>query len=180
MFQDPYTYSQVMLSGGPAGLYVIESPFSGDEYEYNVLTVTTGHVAGPYYAFVSAMQPPPALAYDGSVAFGSQASAPLTFLPAQAYAAAADTTIPGSDNWVRVPNGNKYVYIRAVTPASSSAFVSIQFRFLPVRVIPGRSVTVPDVAEQQYNEARADKVIERLEMDIEKGDKGAVPYGRLS
>lgn len=184
MCDDKYTYSQILTVGGPGGaspgtLYVLESPFAGKEYEYAIMGVSTGQPAGTYQAVVSANQPPPALAYDGSASYGSMTSAPFLSLQAQSFIAPALTSIPPSDTWCRVPNGNKYVYVRAITPASSSVFVAIQFRFLPVRVIPGRVTTVPDVVEQQYNIARADKVIERLEMDVQKGDKSDAPYGRL-
>lgn len=183
MCDDPYVYSQILTVGGLGGTtgttYVLESPFSGDEYEYAIMGISTGQPAGTYQAIVSADQEPPSLAYDGSIAFGSKGSAPFTYLKAQSFTAGPLTSIPPSDTWVRVSNGNKYVYVRAVTPASSAVFVAIQFRFLPVRVIPGRAVTVPPEAEEQYNIARSDKVIDRLEMDVRKGDKETVSYGIL-
>lgn len=184
MCKDEYTYSQILTVGGlgtAAGtLYILESPFAGEEYEYAIMGVSTGAAAGTYQALVSCDQPPPVLMYDGSVSFGSASSAPYTFLKAQSFISSSLTSIPPSDTWVRVSNGNKYVYVRAITPASASVFVAIQFRFLPVKVIPARAHTVPDGMEEQYNIARADKVIERLEMDIEKGDRGGVSYGRLN
>jgi hypothetical protein len=183
MCKDDYTYSQILTVGGLGGTagttYVIESPFSGSEYEYQILGITTGDAAGQYQAIISADQPITSLPYDGTVSIGAMSQAPFTTLKGQTFRSGPTNSIPPADTWVRVSNGAKYVYVRAFTPAASAIFVAVQFRFLPVRVIPARVHTVPDGAEDQINIAREQAVIDRLEMDIEKGDMGVQGYGKL-
>lgn len=183
MCDDKYTYSQIMTIGGLGGTtgttYVLEAPFTGDEYEYQILSVATGDVAGQYLAIMSADQSITALPFDGSATIGVTSTAPFNFLKCHPVRLGPTTTLLAAGAWVRVANGAKYLYVRAFTPSASSIYVSVQFRFLPVRMIPARQTTVPDTAEEQHNLARSEKVVERLEMDVAEGDKVFSNYGKL-
>lgn len=177
---DEYVYSQIMTIGGLGGtngtLYMATVPFTGDEYEYTLVSVTSGDVAGAYLGIISSDQDIPSLPFDGSVGFGSIATAPTNFLKAQLVRIAPTQTVPPSDVWVRVINAGKYLFFRCFTPAASAMFIGVQFRFLPVKAIPGRATTVPAEAEHQHNIARSDRVIERLQMDEREGDKNDGRY----
>lgn len=178
MCEDKYTYSQPITVGGPPGQYIADCPFSGDSYEWAVLVGNAGGGIGQ--AFItddSARQID--VPYDASVSYGSIAAAPRTPLNGIPLRFNSNQCIVPNTVWFRLPNGAKSVYVYINAAAGTSIFITVVFRFLPVRVIPPRVATVPDTAEQQHNILRADKAIERLEMDIEKGDKVGAPYGKL-
>lgn len=170
--KDEYIYSTPMTIGGneSPGIFSVDCPFSGDSYEFSVFSISSFSGTGIVYVSTSDIRSVP----EPNLNIGDLGSAPAGFLPGFYFSIPGAGTIIPSTDYLRLPVGSKRVYMCTNT----TSYVTILFRMLPVKIIPARTMTYPDVASEQANIARSERVIERLELDIEKGDSNAA-YGRL-
>lgn len=172
MCEDPYIYSQPITIGGneTPGIFSADCPFSGDSYEFAIMNVSTFTGTGIVYVTATDMRTLP----EANLIYGDLSTSPASFLPGYYYSVTPGTLLPATQ-FLRLPAGAKRIYMCCNT----TSYVTIVFRMLPVKIIPARAMIYPDVAENQANVARADKAIERLELDIAKGDEATAARGKL-
>lgn len=175
MCVDEYIYSQPITVGGAPGRYIIECPFSGDEYEWSVLSLASE--SGGQAFLSDSLERSFDIPLDGSVSYGALGAAPWTKLDGLLYRIPPAGSIVPPPLWFRLPTGkNLFLYVNG---GAGSIFVTVAFRFLPVRFIPGRTLTVPDTMEEQHNLLRSEKIVKRLELELQEGDLEEKGYGRL-
>lgn len=153
-YSDPYP---PLVIGGPTGDYFVVADVPDCRWaEYRVLLATNGDVAGAA-ALVVSDKKPIALKYDGSQTLNNDAH-----LYGQAIRLGPTITQPLIEDWIRITNSEKKVFVRIDAQATCSAYVTLQFRIKRLEVVPGPSHEVHPDHMQNLNQARAKTTTERL------------------
>ena len=155
--EDGYTYFPPITIGGPTGDYFVDAPVQSARWaEYSVLSVCNG--TGGVASIAVSSSKPVKIPFDGSVTASNDVQ-----IQGQVYRVGIDTTIPIVTEFARMPqNAQKRLFIRIDTAALTSAYVTLRFREKNLTMVPGPSHEVHPDHEVKLNQARAEKIRERL------------------
>ena len=156
--EDGYTYFPPITIGGPSGDYFVDAPVQSARWaEYSVLSVCNG-TGGVASIAVSPSPKPPTVKFDGSVTASNDVQ-----IQGQVYRVGIDTTIPIITEFARMPNNSqKRLFVRIDTGNNTSAYVTLRFREKNITTVPGQSHEVHPDHMHKLNQARAEKIRERL------------------
>lgn len=121
--EEDYLYSEALTAGGPAGNYILRSPFTG-QVQYRVDSFTGAGASG----FAAIVSPDLNVIMPGFVAGDTPTSdnTPLKGYLASGPSGANASMVPCTSSWYSLQNSNNELFIKITT--TLSAYVTIQFR----------------------------------------------------
>jgi hypothetical protein len=144
--------------GGPSGDYFLTCDVTAILLaEYRVISIACGD-AGPGTVMISGKGSPPSnVKWDGSISANDD-----HIFDGAIYRLGSTKTLSVVPIWTRVVNSQKRVSVRIDVPASTSAYVSIQFRVKRLEEIPEPPRTVHPDQGHLLNQERAENINRRL------------------
>ena len=151
--------------GGPTGNYSVQSIVTSAQWvEYRLLSVAFS-LAGSCVVS-GTTNPQLGLDYSGGTTYNTN-----SVIYGEAYAANLSQSFTPDGDWRRISNSEKKLFVRIDT--NGAIFVTFQFRIKVLAVIPGPSTTVHPDYPEQLNNARADAVRQRLQIEKEVVEAGS-------
>jgi hypothetical protein len=156
-----YTEFDPIIIGGPTNDYSIIAPMVSSRWvQFAILSICTGDPAGATGVVVSGNSKPVQPNYVGAAGTALDTD---HVMHGQAFRILASTTVtPAPLQWIRVTNSEKKVFVRIDAQASSSAYVTLQFRARRLTIVPGPSHEVHPDHMHTLNQARSEMTVERL------------------
>lgn len=162
---DDYTEFPARIIGGPTGNYFIECDVKSSQWaEYLVVAVANGpggaaavQVNGGSKVYATLLD------YAGNTKLsGDNIGIGNAF-----NLGASSTLVAPMQQWERITDSSKRVYVRVDTVGGNAAFVTVRFRIKKLTNIPALPHSVHPDHMQQLNIARADATRQRLGMTDE-------------
>jgi hypothetical protein len=147
-----------LIVGGTSGDYLVQAPVTSCRWaEFQIVSIANGSY--PAQVLVSGSSAPKQLDYTGSKTLSND-----TALRGQAYTVPnGETLVPAVQQWDRITDSQRRVFIRIDNAASNSTYITIRFRVRLLTVIPDSRDMVHPTLEHQKNLQRAERIRERVE-----------------